>query len=97
MTRDEIEDRVRELLSKKRGIDPGMIRPESRLKEDLGIDSFGAVEVIFEIEEAFGLQITDSDILGVRSVGDIVAYVDVWLNAQGAAAPGKKAPPAEAP
>ena len=96
MTRDAIEDRVRELLSKKLGIDPGMVRTESRLKEDLGIDSFGAVEVIFEIEEAFGLLITDSDILGVRSVGDIVAYVDVWLNAQGAA-PGKKAPPAEAP
>ena len=76
------------ILAKRLGIEPGNISGESRLAEDLGIDSFGAVELMFEIEEAFGLKIPDSDIMGVRSVNDIVGYLEGWLRMpSGSAAP----------
>lgn len=79
MTHQEIEQKVKEILAKKFNAEPDKIRPESRLAEDLGVDSFGAVELMFEVEEAFGLKIPDSDIEHVRTVNDIVAYLATWI------------------
>jgi len=75
----EIERKVKEILSRKLDRKPEDIRGDSRLAEDLGVDSFGTVELMFEIEEAFGLQIPDSDIEPVRTVDDVVAYLAGWL------------------
>jgi acyl carrier protein len=85
MTDQEIEQKVKELLAKKFDIDIGKITSESRLAQDLGVDSFGAVELMFELEEAFGLKIADSDIDGIRSVHDIVAYLSAWMKKNPAA------------
>jgi acyl carrier protein len=82
MTNLEIEQKVKEILSKKLDVEPGKIALETRLAEDLGVDSFGAVELMFEIEEAFGLKIPDSEIEHVRCVGDIVTYLQGWLEKQ---------------
>lgn len=79
MTHQEIEQKVKEILARKFNAEPDKIRPESRLAEDLGVDSFGAVELMFEVEEAFGLKIPDSDIEHVRTVNDIVAYLATWI------------------
>lgn len=78
MTRDDIEQKVKNVLATKLSHDVATILPESRLAEDLGVDSFGAVELMFEIEEAFGLKIADSDIQNVRTVKDVVDYVELW-------------------
>jgi len=80
MTNQEIEQKVKDILAAKLGVGVETIRPESRLAEDLGVDSFGAVELMFEIEEAFGLKIPDSEIERVRTVSDIVAYLSGWLS-----------------
>ena len=80
MTTQEIDLKVRGILSKKLDIGMEKISSDSRLAEDLGVDSFGAVELMFEIEEAFELKIPDSDIEHVRSVRDIVVYLDGWIN-----------------
>ncbi len=79
MPKRNIEQRVREILSKKLDVKLEDIHANTRLAEDLGVDSFGAVELMFEIEEAFELKIPDSDIEHVRTVSDIVAYVQEWL------------------
>ena len=87
MTNQEIDLKVRDILAKKLGVGIEMISGDSRLAEDLGVDSFGAVELMFEIEEAFALKIPDSDIEHVRSVKDIVVYLDGWLNKAAGAVP----------
>jgi acyl carrier protein len=78
MTSQAIEQKVKEVIAAKFAVDLATITAETRLVEDLRVDSFGAVELMFEIEEAFGLSIPDSDINGVRSVNDIVVYVGAW-------------------
>ena len=78
MTNQEIEQKVKELLSKKFDIEIAKIKSDSRLAQDLGVDSFGAVELMFELEETFGLKIADSDIDGIRTVNDIVVYLAAW-------------------
>ena len=84
---EEIDQKVRSILSEKLKVGIETITGDSRLAEDLGVDSFGAVELMFEIEEAFQLKIPDSDIEHVRSVKDIVAYLDGFLNKPSASAP----------
>jgi acyl carrier protein len=79
MTTQEIEQKVRDILAKKLDVDPAKISGDTRLAEDLGLDSFGAVELMFELEEAFALKIPDSEIEHVRKVSDIVVYLDDWL------------------
>jgi len=79
MTDQEIEQKVKQILSKKFLVEMDKITPETRLAEDLGLDSFGAVELMFELEEAFDLKIPDSDIEHVRKVKDIHAYLVTWL------------------
>ena len=82
MTNQEIEQKVEEILSKKLDVGLDKISLETRLAEDLGLDSFGAVELMFELEEAFGLKIPDSDIDHVRTVQDIVVYLVTWIDKQ---------------
>jgi acyl carrier protein len=79
MTAPEIELKVREIISKKFNVPIETIGPTSRLIDDLKVDSFGAVELMFELEEQFGLKIADSDIERVMSVEQIVAYLMEWL------------------
>jgi acyl carrier protein len=76
MTTEEIEQKVREILAGKLSVPPDKIGRDSRLIEDLGADSFGALEVMFEVEETFGLSIPDEAAQRVRSVQDIVAYIE---------------------
>jgi len=78
MSNQEIEQKVKQILSKKLDVELDKITPETRLAEDLGLDSFGAVELMFELEEAFALKIPDSDIEHVRTVKDICAYLAMW-------------------
>jgi acyl carrier protein len=82
MANPDIESKIKELLARKLDRKVEDIRGDSRLAEDLGVDSFGTVELMFEIEEAFGLQIPDTDIEPVRTVNDIVVYLQGYLDQQ---------------
>jgi acyl carrier protein len=82
MTQPETERKVKEILARKLDRKIEEIRGDSRLAEDLGVDSFGTVEIMFDIEEAFSLQIPDTDIEPVRTVDDIVTYLQGWLDKQ---------------
>ena len=82
MPHSEVERKVKEILARKLDRKLEDIHGHSRLTEDLGVDSFGTVELMFEIEEAFGLKIPDSEIEHVRRVGDIVTYLQGWLEKQ---------------
>ena len=52
------------------------VKPEARLAEDLGADSLAAVELIMSLEEKAGIHIEDEDAAKLKTVGDIVAYLD---------------------
>lgn len=84
MNHPEIEQKVREIISRKFSIPLDTIGAQSRLMEDLHLDSFGAVELMFELEEEFNLKIADSDIERVRSVSQVVEYLAEWLQKKAA-------------
>jgi len=75
MTYAEIEGVVKEVLAKQLTMDVAKINLESRLVEDLGIDSFGSVEVAFELEEKFNIKIPDAALYEAKTVKNIVDYI----------------------
>lgn len=55
---DTVESKVIGIVAESAGIDPATIKPESTLK-DLGVASLDAIEIIFDIEQAFDLNLPD--------------------------------------
>lgn len=64
-------DRVAEIIAKTAHCTTGEIKPETEL-EALGIDSLKAITVLFELEEAFDIEIPNELIASISTVGDIM-------------------------
>ena len=75
MIYSEVEATVKEVLAKQLSMEAGKINLESRLVDDLGVDSFGSVEVAFELEEKFDLKIPDAALYEAKTVKNIVDYI----------------------
>lgn len=71
----EIEKKVIEIVCKKLGADASKVTLETDFVNDLSADSLDLVELVMELEEAFGMQIPDKDAEKIRTVGDAVNYI----------------------
>lgn len=71
----DLEIRAREILGRQLKTDPGGLRAEDRLREDLGADSLDLIELIYTFEEAFQTRIPDEVAVDIRTVGDITAAI----------------------
>jgi len=69
-------DAVREIIAKELNKKAEDINMDTRLVEDLGADSLDAVEIMFALEEKFGLEIEDDAALQMKTVGDLVNYIE---------------------
>ncbi len=58
-----------------------MLTESARLRDDLGLDSFAAVELIFELEDLVDVRITREAAATFRTVGDVVSHVMGELSA----------------
>jgi acyl carrier protein len=74
-----IEEKLKEICQKELGINPTNIKSNSLLVEDLGIDSFGAIELVFALEEEFKIDIPEGDLKDAKSVKDILEYLNSRL------------------
>lgn len=73
--RQEIEAKVKEILAKDLGTDIEKISNDKKLVEDLGMDSFASVELMFALEDKMGIEISDEDALNLKTVEDVIVYV----------------------
>lgn len=67
---------VRGIIVETLGCEAEKVTPEASLAEDLGADSLAAVELVMALEEASGITIDDADVEKLKTVGDIVKYLE---------------------
>ena len=75
MTRDEVFTRVRDHLADELEVDPGRIDEGTRFKEDLEADSLDLFTLVQELEDVYGVRISDEQAADIRTVGQAVDFV----------------------
>ena len=71
-----IFEKVRDALASQFELDPASITPETNLIDDIGADSLDVVELIMELEDEFGITISDEAAAELFTVGRIVEYIE---------------------
>ncbi len=76
---ENIEQKVKEIIADRLGVDPDEVTPEASFVEDLGADSLDTVELVMALEEEFGIEIPDEDAEKIQTVGDAIEYIQKHL------------------
>ncbi|MBQ7990487.1 MAG: acyl carrier protein [Oscillospiraceae bacterium] len=69
---DKVKDLVVDVLS----ADEDSVKLDTDISADLGADSLDVVDLIQAIEDEFGIDIPDEDAQNIKTVGDIVSYIE---------------------
>lgn len=69
-------EQVATLIVERFGVEESSVTPEMSFTTDLGADSLDVVELVMELEDNFGIQISDDDVENITTVADIVKYID---------------------
>ena len=69
-----IEEQIARVLRRAAMIDPGLVRPEAKLSE-LGMDSMTRIECVFSLEDAFQVEISESELSKLQTVQDVINTV----------------------
>lgn len=77
---EEIRVQLAEIVNDLAGIAAEDVQLEKSFIDDLGVDSLSMVEIIYECEDKFGVEIPDEDAKNLKTVGDAVAYIERATN-----------------
>lgn len=72
----ETFDKVREIICEQLDAEAETVTMEASILEDLEADSLDVVDLVMNLEEAFDTEIPDTDIEQLKTVGDVVRYID---------------------
>ena len=71
-----IFDEVKEVVVEQLNVNPDEVTLEADFVEDLGADSLDVVELVMALEEKFEIEIPDEDAEGIKTVKDVVEYIE---------------------
>lgn len=76
LTENTTLTKISQMIIERFGVDEEKVSRELTFQEDLGADSLDVVELIMEMEDVFGIQISDEDAERINTIGDAVDYID---------------------
>ena len=74
-TQETIVTEPAQIVEEVTGIEPSEIGIGTSFVDDLGIDSLSMVEIAVQTEDKYSVKIPDEDLMGLRTVGDVVDYI----------------------
>ena len=69
-------EKVKMILSSQFDVEEDSITPETNIADDLGADSLDLVDMLMSLEDEFDVEIPDEEIERIRTVGELVAYIE---------------------
>lgn len=69
-------EKLRGMICDQLDLDPETVTEESLIIEDLGADSLDIVDLVMTIEEEFNVEVPDEEIENIRTVGDVVKFIE---------------------
>lgn len=75
MTREEVMAKVREHLSSELEVPADSISEGTRFKDDLDADSLDLYELVMELEDRYGISVSEEQAARIETVGDAVEFV----------------------
>lgn len=69
-------DKVKDIVVEQLSVEPDEVNIDSTFIDDLGADSLDIVELIMAFEEEFGIEIPDEEAEKIKTVQDVVSYID---------------------
>ena len=76
MAKEEIFDKLKELVVDQLGVEEDEVTMEATMQDDLGADSLDLVDLVMSVEEEFGVKVAGEDLENIKTVGDIVNYIE---------------------
>ncbi len=71
-----IYEKVVEILAEQFDIDSSEITSDTLIVDDLGADSLDVVDIMMSLEDEFTVEVPDEAVEGIKTVGDIVKFVE---------------------
>ncbi len=81
-TKEEVADAVREVFKTALKIEPEKLQPDTKLVDDLSLDSLDMVEVVYELEDRFDVQISEDRIESIRTFQQVVDGLHAAIEAK---------------
>ena len=76
MAKEEIFEKLKELVVDQLGVEEDEVTMEASMQDDLGADSLDLVDLVMSVEEEFGVKVADEDLENIKTVGEIVDYIE---------------------
>ena len=73
---EKMKEKIKKLIAEQLCISVEKVTDDADITKDLGADSLDVVELLMAFEDEFGVAISDEDAQNIKSVNDVVAYIE---------------------